>query len=65
MSTNELLKLRIQTSLILKKLDKMETQLEEILPYVRENTWWIDKVKKGFVAVAITGVVLGIVACAL
>lgn len=43
MSNDEILKLRAEVTMILRTTRKMEAQLDEILPCVRENTWWIDR----------------------
>ena len=37
------------------------TKLDLIVPAVKENSWWIEKIKWGFVMVSVIGVVLGIV----
>lgn len=52
-----LIKLRIHMGIALRKLEK----LEEILPQVKDNSWWIHKIKLGFVAISISGVALGII----
>lgn len=54
---DHLIKLRLHMGIALTKLEK----LEEILPQVRENSWWINKIKLGFIAIAVSGVALGIV----
>lgn len=36
-------------------------KLDLIVPAVKENSWWVEKIKWGFVMVTILGVVLGIV----
>lgn len=36
-------------------------KLDLIVPAVKENSWWIEKIKWGFVMVAVVGVVMGVV----
>jgi hypothetical protein len=56
-----IVKLRLQMSIALKKLER----LEDVLSQVKDNTWWINKIKIGFVTITIFGVILGIVRYAL
>ena len=51
-----LIKLRIHMGIALKKLEK----LEEVLPQVKDNTWWINKIKIAFITISVGGVALGI-----
>lgn len=52
-----LIKLRINMSIVLKKLEK----IEDIIPLVRDNSWWINKIKIGFVTLSVGGVALGLI----
>jgi len=40
---------------------KIIGKLDDICPAVKENSWWIDKIKCGFVLLAVTGLGLGII----
>ena len=47
------------------KLDivcKRTAILDELIPLVRENSWWVGKLKWMFVFIAVAGVIGGIVA---
>ena len=44
-----------------KQNERIIEKLDDICPAVRENSWWIEKIKWGFVMVAVVGVALGIV----
>ena len=52
-----LIKLRVHMSIALVKLEK----LEKILPQVEDNSWWINKIKLGFIVLSVSGVGLGII----
>ena len=54
---DHLIKLRVHMGIALQKLEK----LEKVLPQVKDNTWWINKIKLGFVTISVIGVALGIV----
>ncbi len=56
-----LIKLRVHMGIALKKLEK----IEDIIPLVRDNAWWINKIKIGFVTIAVGGVALGILKLAM
>lgn len=43
-----------QNAVIIRKIDGM-------CPSVRENSWWIEKIKWGFVMIAVGGFVMGVV----
>ena len=53
--------LESQQKEIIKQNDKIFNKLEEVCPAVRENSWWIEKIKWGFVFVTVAGVIMGIV----
>ena len=54
---DHLIKLRLHVGIALQKLEK----LEGILPQVKDNTWWINKIKIGLITISVGGVALGIV----
>jgi len=56
-----LIKLRVHMGIALKKLEK----LEGIFPIVKDNAWWVNKIKIGVITLAVSGVLLGIVKIAL
>ncbi len=41
--------------------NKILEKIEGICPLVKENSWWIEKIKWGFVFVSVAGVVMGVV----
>lgn len=45
--------------------EKIFLKLDAVCPAVMENSWWIEKIKWGFVFVAVVGVVMGIVSWAM
>jgi hypothetical protein len=53
--------LETQQAVMMEQNNHIIGQLEEIVPAVKENSWWIEKIKWAFVFVAIVGVVLGII----
>ncbi len=56
-----LIKLRIHMAIALTKLEK----IEDIIPLVRDNAWWINKIKIGFITISVSGVALGIIKIAM
>jgi hypothetical protein len=52
--------LETQQVMMMEQNNHIIKKLEEVCPAVKENSWWIEKIKWGFVFVAIVGVVLGI-----
>ena len=52
-----LIKLRVHMGIALKKLEK----LENIFPIVKDNAWWINKIKIAVITISVCGVALGIV----
>lgn len=44
-----------------KQNDRIIGKLDDICPAVRENSWWIEKIKWGFVMITVAGFALGIV----
>lgn len=51
-----------QQMMMMEQNDKILEKLDDICPAVRENSWWVEKLKWGFVMVAVVGVAMGIVA---
>ena len=45
----------------IKQGDRIIKMLDVISPSVKENSWWIEKIKWGFVMITVIGVGLGIV----
>lgn len=56
--------LETQMKQVIKQNDHIIEKLEKICPAVDEHTWWIERIKWGFVTIAVVGVALGIVAWA-
>ena len=52
-----LIKLRIHMGIALKKLEK----IEDIIPIVRDNAWWIHKIKLALITISVSGVALGVI----
>ena len=53
--------LETQQKTMMKQNDEILKKLNDVCPAVRENSWWIEKIKWGFVMVAVVGFALGIV----
>ncbi len=60
----QLVTLHLKTDIALTRLKRIETKLDTVYPKVIENSWWVNKLKLAIVAIAVTGVILGIVASA-
>lgn len=58
---DRLIRLEVKVNTICNLTTSMDKKLDEIMPAVRENSWWIEKIKWGFVFTAIVGVIGGIV----
>ena len=56
-----LLKLELQMEIIIRQNNKIDGKLDKILPAVIENSWWIERIKLGFVLLAFSGLGLGII----
>ena len=54
--SQHLIKLRINMSIVLKKLEK----IEDIIPIVRDNAWWVNKIKIAVITISVSGVALGV-----
>lgn len=53
--------LEMQQRMMIKQNESIIDKLDRIAPAVKENSWWVEKIKWGFVFVTVSGVVLGIV----
>ena len=54
---DHLIKLRLHMGIALQKLEK----LEGILPQVKDNTWWVNKIKIAVITISVSGVALGVI----
>jgi len=54
---DHLIKLRLHMGIALKKLDK----IEKIIPQVKDNTWWINKIKLSLIVISVSGIALGVI----
>ena len=48
-----------------KQTAALDGKLDAIIPAVKENSWWIEKIKWGFVFITIVAVIGGIVTLAI
>jgi len=53
--------LETQMKQVIKQNESILEKLNVICPAVKENSWWIEKIKWGFVFVTVAGVIMGIV----
>ena len=60
-SDKRLLKLELQMEIIIRQNNHITKKLDEMIPSVKENSWWIERIKLGFVLLAFSGLGLGII----
>lgn len=53
--------IEVKITFVCKQVSETHKKLDEIIPLVKENTWWVGKVKWMFVFIAVVGVIGGIV----
>lgn len=46
---------------VIKQNDSIIIKLNVICPAVKENSWWIERIKLGFVLLAFSGLGLGVI----
>jgi len=56
-----LLKLELQMEIIIRQNKHVIEKLDKMSPLVKENSWWIERIKLGFVLMAFSGLGLGII----
>lgn len=57
--------IEVVTKLNCKQLTLLHNKVDLIVPSVKENSWWIEKIKWGFVFITIVAVIGGIITLAI
>lgn len=64
-TSTRLARLEVRMGTVMSQNDRILVKLDDICPQVRENSWWIERIKWAVVLIAVTGVGLGIVSWAM